>query len=325
MEKRRFLLIIPLLLQALSPVQAQWDASFSQPWAVRSYLNPSFAGEKEAIRTAALYRYPWSKIENAPRQFVVTADMPFEFFGRRHGAGLVAYTETTGTLRNSLLAAQYSFKKEIGSGFLNIGLQAGMHELNFDAGSRNLMGDTLIRAQRAFEVTEVKKKLFDLNVGISWTGQHAFVGLSVLHALQPRFPVYNDTINLTSLPADSLTTHVPRAYNLMAGCNIRLFHPLELQPAARVQSIAGVTRVQTALRLVYDRKFSGGASWKMDEGYAFFAGATLHGMELGYAYELYTGEIGKHSGGGHEVYLRYNLPVDSFKPKRQPHKSIRLL
>src|SRR5690554_1534243 len=154
MEKRRFLLIIPLLLLALSPVRAQWDASFSQPWAVRGYLNPSFAGEKGAIRTAALYRYPWSGIEDAPQQFVITADMPVEFFGRRHGVGLVAYTETAGELRNSLMAAQYSFKKEVANGFLNIGLQAGMHDLNFDAGSRNLMGDTLLLAQRAFQVTE---------------------------------------------------------------------------------------------------------------------------------------------------------------------------
>ncbi|WP_298648173.1 type IX secretion system membrane protein PorP/SprF, partial [uncultured Proteiniphilum sp.] len=86
-----------------------------------------------------------------------------------------------------------------------------------------------------------------------------------------------------------------------------------------------MTQVQATLRLEYNKRFSGGASWRLDDGYVLFAGATIRDVELGYAYGLHTTGSGKNSRGSHELYLRYDFPLDYFKPKRQPHKSIRLL
>ena len=107
-------------------LQAQWDAPFTQQWAARSFYNPSFNGETEQITTSALYRYQWTGIENAPRKVALTAGMPVEFLNRRHGAGLIAYSENVGELRNTLLAAQYSYIIKTGVGFLHIGFHAGL-------------------------------------------------------------------------------------------------------------------------------------------------------------------------------------------------------
>ncbi len=334
MEKRRFLWAVLLFLCVILPTRAQWDVSYSHYWATRSYTNPSFAGEKEAIRATALYRYPWSGIEQAPQYFLIAADMPFEFLGRRHGVGVAAHTERVGSLRNSLLTAQYSFKKEIGDGFLNVGLQAGVHDLKFNAGNRQFVADSLSLSHGKFQVASTDKKLFDLGAGISWTSPSLFIGFSNLHINHPRFPVLNPEILsenpdapplLPIEPTDSLRSSVPRSYNFMAGYNIRLFRSLELQPMVWLQNSSDDTRAQATLRFVYDKKFSGGASWRKDHGWVLFAGTTLKGVEWGYAYDLYTKGFGKSSKGSHEMYLRYEFPVDYFKPKRQPHKSIRLL
>lgn len=334
MEKRRFLWAVLLLLCVILPTRAQWDVSHSHYWAMRGYTNPSFAGEKEAIRTTALYRYPWNGIENAPQHVLIATDMPFEFLGKRHGVGLAAHAETAGSLRNSLLTAQYSFKKEIGDGFLNLGVQAGAHDLTFDAGSRQFITDTLTSTAGRFQVTTTDKKLFDLGAGISWTSPSFFAGFSLLHINQPRFTVFNPEIPSENpddsplLPiesADSLRSSVPRSYNFMSGYNIRLFRSLELQPMVWLQNSSDDTKIQSTLRFVYDKKLSGGASWRKDHGWVLFAGVAFKGVELGYAYDLNTKGFGKSSKGSHEMYLRYEFPVDYFKPKRQPHKSIRLL
>lgn len=134
--KQRFIgLLFPFFCCAFT-VQAQWDASCNQYWATRGFSNPSFAGETETVRATAFYRKPWSGL---------SIDMPFEFLGRRHGIGLITQVEKaetagtsdmigttgksgglgtsrrTGAPRNTLMAAQYSFKQKVGKGFLNVG------------------------------------------------------------------------------------------------------------------------------------------------------------------------------------------------------------
>ncbi len=324
MEKRRFYWILLLHFCCLLHLQAQWDDSPGQYWVLKSYFNPSFAGETEAISATALYRYGWTGIENAPRQFYLTANMPFDFFGKRHGAGLTISNETVGTLRNSLLAAQYSFKKELGNGFLNIGLQAGVYDLHFDAGSKTIFEDSLQYSRGILRVNPADKQVVDFEAGISWTAKSFYAGLSVMHLLQPRFYAHNDSLS-ADLQSDSTRSFIPRAYNLMIGCNIKLIHPLEIEPMVWVEVNPKRIEAQATLLLKYDKKFSGGASWKMNDGFFFFAGTTLYDVEIGYAYGAHTVGAGQNSSGSHALYLRYYFPLDYFQPKKQPHKSIRLL
>ena len=314
-----------LLLCCIMEMQAQWDASFSHYWAVKGAYNPAFAGETAAIRTTALYQYQWAGIDNAPQRVVLTADMPVAFLQRRHGAGIVAYSEQLGSLRNTLLAGQYSFRQELGKGALQLGLQAGIYNLQYDAGSLQFIPGGESYERGMLRVNPADKQLADLHAGIAWSGKHIFAGLSVLHLTQPGFDAVPDSIVATDLQSDSTRSFIPRSYNFMAGCNISLFYPLELQPMVRVQSDLSVTQVQATLRMEYNKRFSGGVSWLSDDGYAFFAGATLQELELGYAYSLHTTGMGRESKGSHELYLRCNFPLDYFKPKLQPHKSIRLL
>ncbi len=324
MGKRCFLWILLFLFCGLFHLQAQWDDSPGQYWALKSYFNPSFAGEKEAINTNVLYQYPWHGIENAPRQLYLTATMPFEFFDKRHGAGLAVYNESIGELRNSLMAAQYNFKKEIGKGILNIGIQAGVYDLHFDAGSKHILMDSLQLRRGTIRVKAADKKVIDLGAGISWTGKAFFASLSAMHVNQPRFYVHNDSLTM-DIQNDSTRSSIPRSYYLMAGYNISLFHSLEIEPMVWVCTDLNTTQMHATLRLEYNKKFSGGASWKINDGYVLFAGAVIRDVELGYAYSIHTSGIGKNSKGSHELHLRYNFPFDYFKPKRQPHKSIRLL
>ena len=324
MEKRRFYWILLLHFCCLLHLQAQWDDSPGQYWVAKSYFNPSFSGETEAISTSTLYRYKWAGIENAPRQLYLSANMPFDFFGKRHGAGLTISNETVGELRNSLLAAQYSFKKELGNGFLNIGLQAGVYDLHFDAGSKTIVLDSLQYSRGILRVLSTDKQVIDVGAGISWTGKSFFAGLSAMHLNQPRFYAHNDSLS-TDIQSDSTRSSIPGSYNLIAGYNIKLFHPLEIEPMVWVQTDLKRIQTQATLLLKYDKKFSGGVSWRMNDGYLFFAGTTIYDVEVGYAYGAHTMGAGQNSKGSHELYLRYNFALDYFQPKKQPHKSIRLL
>ncbi len=323
MGKRRLPFISFFLLCCIWPIQAQWDAPFSHYWTVKGFYNPAFAGATEQIRTAAAYRYEWAGVENAPQKVVFTADLPIEFLRRRHGTGIAVYSEQMGSLRNTLLAGQYSYRREMGQGALQIGLQAGIYSLKFDAGSRDIITGEDYR-KPLLRVNSADKQLPDLNAGIAWSGRQGFAGLSMLHITQPRFYASSDSVT-TDLQNDSARTTIPRSINFMAGYNIGLIYPLVLQPMVWVQSDFSETVVQATLRLEYDKRFSGGFSWSPGNGYVVFGGTTIQGLEMGYAYNKHTISPGGISKGSHELYVRYDFPLDYFKPKLPPQKSIRLL
>ena len=313
------------MLCCMIQMQAQWDAPFTQQWSVKSYYNPAFNGETEQIITSSLYRYQWAGIENAPRKVILTAGMPVEFLHRRHGAGLIAYSENVGELRNTLLAAQYSYIIKTGVGFLHIGFQAGLSDINYDAGNIVIVTDPLQAGQGSVRVNPADRQVPDLNAGISWRGRKVYAGLSAMHINQPAFYAFSDSVTSIDLQTDSLRSVIPRSYYFMAGYNIKLIHPFEIEPMVWVQHNRYETLLQATLRMVYGKRFSGGLSWRADDGYGFFAGVNLHGVEMGYAYDLHKTGMGRVSNGSHELYLRYLIPADYLKPKRQPQKSIRLL
>lgn len=322
MKKRRFVLLFAIFLFCVAQVQAQWDVLFSRSWTARTYYNPSFAGETDKIQVSGTYKYLWANIENAPRHIFLSVDMPVEFWGLQHGIGIQTFSNAIGNERNSLLAAQYTYRQKFGKGMLNIGVQAGTYALNFDAASINLSADSAKNNRKIIKANLTDKKTVDLNAGISWTTNNFHIGAAVMHINQPSFYF----IPSENTANDSTFSKIAVSYNFMAGCNITAFHPLfEIQPAVLLLTNFTNTRLQTILRMVYNKKYSAGASWNRNEGYSFFAGAVIENVEVGYAYDLYLSGIGKNSGGNHEVSFRYRLPIELFKRNPMPYKSIRLL
>lgn len=307
-------------------MQAQWEAPFGQFWTVKNYYNPSFAGETDKVQVSGIYKYQWVGITDAPKHIFLSADMPIEFLEMKHGIGIQTYSNAIGNERNSLFAAQYTFKQKIGKGVLNIGIQAGMNELNFDASSVRLTIDSTQNNRKTIKANPTDKKTIDLNAGISWSSKNFHIGVAAMHINQPTFYSMNTFSDSGSTINDSTFSKIPISYNFMIGCNITAFHPLfEVQPMVLVLTDLHDTRLRTALRMVYDKKYSAGVSRNGKEGYSFFAGAVVQDIEIGYAYDLYTSGIGRESGGSHEVSVRYRFPIDLFKRKPMPHMSIRLL
>lgn len=334
MKKRKISFLIVFLVLCTVQLQAQWDLPFSQHWKVKTFYNPSFAGETDKIQTAGLYKLQWTNVKNAPTRLLITADSPVEFFGLRHGVGLVVYSENIeNNIRNTLYAVQYTYKQKLWKGYINAGVQAGLYDLKFDPHSYTLPPDsTSGGGQSSLLVNPTTQKTFDLNAGISWTSKNVYLGVSASHVLEPNYYSINDTIaqqieHGNHISGDSTRAHIPRTYYFTGGCNIKvpgtLFH---LQPLVWVQTdLKNITNVQATLLIDYNNRFALGAAWRNRDGYSFIAGISIQGVELGYAYDLYTSGIGKLSKGNHEISFRYRFPFELFAKKNQPYKSIRLL
>lgn len=294
-------------------LSAQWDPQVSQYWRTKSFFNPSFAAETDTLQASVLHRQQWIGIENAPKTFIVSADMPLRFLGRKHGVGINVTTESIGLFKNTNVGVQYVYKKRWKKNMLNIGIQGGYTSIGFNASDIHTANQDDLEG--LISGTNSQSGKIDGNFGVSWIGPKYYVGLSATHLFEPTFDI-----------DENLTSYIARAYYLTAGYNIKLRNPLyELQPSVLVKTDAVVFQCDLTARVVYNKMFNGGISWRKDDGFVFLLGITALGFDAGYAYDLSTSDISQESRGTHEFFLRYIIPMKEKKSGRYSHKSIRIL
>lgn len=292
-------------------LKAQWDAQISQYWKVKTFFNPAFAAEKDSIQATLLHRQQWVGVDNAPKTFIVSADMPVNFMGRKHGVGVMAMSESIGLFKNTLIGAQYVYKKRWKKNILNVGVQLGFTSIGFDASQIDKAGQEDIEDIGATDQT----KVFDGNIGIAWVAPKYYIGISSTHITQPNFDI-----------GDDITTYVARTYYFTAGYNLRLGKSAyEFQPSVLVKADNTVVQYDATARLVYNKMFNGGVSWRKDDGFVFLLGINIFGIDAGYAYDLSTSDIAIKSKGSHEFFVRYAMPIKLTKSGQSSHKSVRIL
>lgn len=295
-------------------VQAQWDGQYSQYWRTKTYFNPSFAGETDSIQAVVLHRMQWVGITNAPRSFIISADMPVKFLERKHGVGVIVNTESVGLFKNMFVGGQYVYKKNWKKNVLNVGLQAGMYSVGFDA-SKIRIPENMDDYEQDLPTADAQGRKLDAGLGISWVTPKYYVGLSTTHITEPSFDI-----------DDNLTAKIGRTYYFTAGYNWKIRRSkYEIQPSVLIKSDAIVTQYDVTARVVYDKRFNGGISWRKDDGFVFLLGMNIYGFDVGYAYDLSTSDISKASSGSHEFMVRYCMPIRFNKKGQNSHKSVRIL
>jgi len=315
MEYKYRILLTLLLVFSFGQAYGQWDAQLSQYWRMKNYYNPSFIGEKNAIESSVLHRQQWVGIPKAPATSLISLHMPVKFFGKEHGVGVIVMNEKVGLFSNTSTMAQYTYKfKFKGNKYLNVGLQAGLMNIDFDAGEIHIPDSPAHDKDDPAIPTAGGDKKIDGGLGVSWITRIYWVGFSVSHIWEPAFSLDDDR-----------SAYIARGYYLMGGYNIKLGNPLiELQPSAFFKTDAVVWQLDVTAKVEYNKMFNAGISWRKDDGFVFLLGVKIRNIEAGYSYDLSTSEILKVSSGSHEIFVKYSIPLDN-KKTRSPGKSIRIL
>lgn len=313
-DVKRHILAILILLSAL-PVglQAQYDPSFSHYWAMEPSFNPAAVGKQQKINAAVAYNMTMTGFEHNPRTMYAGADMPFEFLGKKHGAGLQFVNDQIGLFSHRKLALQYAFRMKLLGGQLAIGLQPGLLSESFDGSGVDLneAGDP------AFATSQATGTAFDLGVGVYYQHRWWYAGLSAQHLTAP----------LVYL-GETTEMKLSQAYYFTAGCNIRLRNPfLTIQPSVlgRTDGVGYRADVSARLKYTHDKKMMyAGVGYSPTNSATIFLGGLFHGVILGYSYEIYTSAISL-GNGSHEIMLGYQTDMNFHKKGRNRHQSVRIL
>jgi type IX secretion system PorP/SprF family membrane protein len=320
---------------------AQFDSQISNYWATPSYFNPGYAGQSGKLELTGLYRLQWLGIEHAPKTGIILGEMPLKLFGREHGVGVSMYNDQIGLFKTSLISGQYAFKIKLFGGSLGVGIQGGYISESFDGTKVEIPDndESYDPNDEGIPLTEVSGNSIDGAFGMYYAAKKWYAGLSVTHLTSPKLEL-----------SENYTLEIPRSYYFTAGYNIQLNNPLlELQPsvllkttelsAIRIEGDSLVvetkpntwkgmlkqTQLDVSLRLMYNKMFWGGFSWRKGDAVLIMIGGKFKMLEVGYAYDFPISDIIKGTSGSHELFIKYSIDMNLKKGKKNKHKSVRIL
>ena len=313
--KRVFLFIIALITCTVG-ARAQDDVQLSQYFLGMGYYNPAYAGTTGDLNMLGFFRQQWIGMPQAGTSFFVIADMPLTFGKTNHGVGLVVNTESIGLFQNTKVAVQYAYKQKLFGGTLSIGLQGGICNKGFDGTKVYIPeSDYHQMEDEAIPRTSVQAMALDVNAGVYYTHKHFYVGFGATHLTSPEMQF-----------EENAYTYLSTGLNLTGGYNIQFNNPLyELQPSVFLKTDMQTFQADITARMVYNKMFNGGLSWRVNESVVVLLGATFGRLQVGYAYDFPTTAILKASTGSHEVVVRYQLKLKKTKTGKNRHKSVRIL
>ena len=315
------------MLAAAIPSSAQGDAQFTQYWAVPAYYNPAATGTVDFIRIRGGARLQWLGIENAPRSFLGSADMPVKL-GKKHriGLGVLFSQESIGLYRNLGVGAQISYKFKFLKGTWSVGVQPGYYNSKFNGSDIYIPeGDDFHQPDDPdLPSSDVSGNAFDISAGVLYSHKYFSVGVSVLHITEPTLTMDDEG------GADQETLEfqavLPRQAYFTADSNIPLRNSLfSLQPSLLVRTDFSNFSAEATMRATYNRFISFGVGYRYKEAISAMVAVEFKNFFLGYAYDYPLSAIAKASSGSHEIVAGYMVKLNLGEKNKNKQRSIRIM
>lgn len=306
---------------------AQTDAQFTQYYAVPSYYNPSAIGLTDYVNIRGGARLQWLGIDNAPRDFLLTADMPFKLFGKRLGVGVVMSQESIGLFSNLNADAQLAFKLKKWGGEFSFGINVGIYDQKFKGSETYLPDDDDYHQGTDDQVPtqDLHGTAFDVGAGIWYQHKYWWAGISGTHLTSPTVTL-NSGEGAAENSETEFTFQAGRTLYFMAGGNIPIKNTLfEVMPSVFVKSDFKFTTAEVTARARYNRFLSFGVGYRYNDAVTATITAEIKNFYVGYSYDYPVTAIAKASSGSHELFVGYRLKLNLGDKNPYRHKSIRIM
>lgn len=321
------LTVVVALMGGGRKAMAQNDPQFVQYWAVPTFYNPAYLGQKEFVRIRLGANLQWLGIKRAPQSYIVTADMPVKLGKKqRMGVGVTGMMESIGLYGNTWVSAQASYQFRVLKGVLSVGIQPAYYNTKFKGSEVYIPeGDDYHQPDdEALPKEDVAGQAFDLSAGISYTHKYFSVGISALHILEPKIELSED--NASDTEATQFSATVPRQMYFMADGNIPIKNSLfSLQPSLLVRTDFSNFSAEVTLRSTFKQFISFGLGYRWKDALSAMIGAEFKNFFLGYAYSYPLSPLNRASSGSHEIVAGYMVKLNFGDKNKNKHRSIRIM
>lgn len=280
------LFVFPLL------IAAQQLPHFSQ-YMVNDYvLNPAIGGKNPYFQGMSANRYQWGGITDAPRTYMLSMHGPLKY--DHMGIGAQLFTDIVGPTRRTGFYLSYAYHAPLTDKLkLSFGLSAGVLQFMVDAQKINLHdpGDLILVNALQSVITP------DFSGGFLLYNDRFWVGASCLQIQQNKIKFFDYMSNTTSV--------MNRHFYGMLGYRQPLGEDFVIEPSAMIKYVSPAPlQFDIGLRAIYKEKVWAGASYRHLDAISGYLGYIFReNLQLGYAYDFTTTNLGNYSTGTHEIII----------------------
>jgi type IX secretion system PorP/SprF family membrane protein len=266
------------------------------------WLNPAYAGTRDALTVTGIYRSQWVGFEGAPQDQSVTIHSPI--FKGKMGLGLSLLNDKIGPTQSTILALDFQYQIKLGpKSKLGFGLKGLVNFFKNNLSTLNI--DT---ENDAVFAKNNQVLLPNSGAGIYYYSERFYVGLS-----SPKL--------LENTSTGRLVLKEKRHYFLIMGTVLKLSHTVKLKPTIFIKATEG-SPIEGDLTgtFIFKDKVNLGVMYRTGDAVGALIGYSIsEKLSLGYSFDFSTtNTTGKYNNGSHEIMIRYDLISQSKAKIKSP-------
>jgi len=280
-----------IALTSYSASISQNDIQFSHFMFNELTFNPAMAGNSSKFDASLVARKQWFGFDNAPMTELLTATSYIEQLSG--GVGLCVINDKLGyeNYLNAKLSYAYQLKLSE-TGRLAFGLGFGILNKGVD-GTKLTYEES---GDQYAVLTKQNKLKPDFDFGIAYNSKKVSLGVSSTHLTN-------------SLKKNDILT-APRHYYFYAKYKLNVSDKIDLVEALEVKNSIYITQFDISAIAMYDKKFWGGLSYRLNDAYTILLGGCINDkVKIGYSYDANCGAVRKLSSGSHEIMIFTSFDV----------------
>ncbi len=290
----KYWLSILCLLFVVGTAHAQVDPLFTQYQQSQLLYNPAAAGATGGLKTTALFRSQWAKVEGAPTTIGITFDNLARNTKHAYGGSLLS--DSYGPVNEYGIFGTYAFRIKAGKGHFAIGAQGGVQLYQTQWAD--------LTAVQAGDVTYTNLSngatVANFGTGLYYSNDKLSAGIGIPHLFNNK--LYKSNENFL---ANHYYAHVDYRFNIKAD-------KLALQPALLLKYAAKANaQVDFTANFIIVRDVTVGLGYRSDNSanFKFQYQYNLDRMafRIGYSYDLANSNYRSTTGGAHEILLTFLL------------------
>jgi type IX secretion system PorP/SprF family membrane protein len=289
-----------------SEVSAQFDQMFTQYSNNEMFVNPAYAGSKDAMAFTVLHRQQWVGFPGRPITTTFSINTPL--MRGKMGVGLSYLNEKVGVLNRNLIYASYAYRIRTGAkGHLSFGLMGGAHlqiekvtDLPvFDSGDPLFSSDLGLIATPNF------------GFGMYYNTEKFYLSLSIPRLLDDHVRFTETGVYDKGIKFNYKSLH----YYLALGRLFTISDNFKLKPHMMTK-FALNTPVEFDINVdaLIREKLWVGLSYRSNADISALVGLQINpSLLVSYSYDYQVTRIHKHSAGSHEICLSYLFEIRNKK------------
>ena len=298
MFKKAFLILFVLISFQL---EAQQDPQFTQYMYNTITVNPGYAGSRGHLSILGMHRSQWVGINGAPTSHVLAIDGPVS---EKVGLGVVATYDELGPSNELFLDGNVSYSIQVGANNkrLSFGLKAGGRIFNVD------FSEGLFRNPDVAFQDNIENRFFPtVGAGAYYHTERSHLGFAI--------PNFFSEDHYDGATQEIATERLH--YFLIGGLVRDISADIKFKPAFFVKWVPGAPVIaDLSANFMIRETVTAGIAYRWDDSFSGLLGLQISpALNVGYAYDRTTTDLGNFNSGTHEVFLRFELKTQEKRLK----------